>query len=387
MVGRGRPKKNISNTGTGGAIKNTQNNISDDGHSDEIQSTLKMLLTEVRDIRQSQRDIRHSQEFMSDTQDDMLSEVRQISKEHQAMKGELRSVSVRQNKMSSELDNLKARINKLEQAQLVNGIVVRGIAENGDAVATIVQLAEALEIDFNGDAEIIKAQWMQTKSNGESIAFIKAELTNETMKNEIIKQAKRMRVSTTMLGLEGDERPVFVDEITTQQTRSLYAEARKLRDYGVKYVWVSKGDVLIREKDGAKVQRIDSLHTIEQIKKTRACTSDNSNVTTSNPRHESQVQVHVSAQPVNRLGRKRHQSIDSFESDESMGAQPAKRANSNRENNNPNIRRAKPKADDRLQRVARTNCYVLSPARTLARGGHGNRPSQQRERDTMSNAH
>lgn len=88
-------------------------------------------------------------------------------------------------------------------------------------------------------------------------------MNNEEAKREMITSSKTKKLTSGVMGQQREERPIFIDEITTQHTRNLLMEARKLREYGVKYVWSSKGDVLIRERDGAGVQRIDSLYQIE----------------------------------------------------------------------------------------------------------------------------
>lgn len=65
----------------------------------------------------------------------------------------------------------------------------------------------------------------------------------------MIKQAKAKKINSGAMGFTGDDRPIFIDEIVTQHTHNLLMEARKLREYGVKYVWSSKGDVLVRERE------------------------------------------------------------------------------------------------------------------------------------------
>lgn len=291
MTGRGRPRKPQQNASV--------NDANAPGAAlGALQSMMNEMLTEVREIKASQ-------EYMSDAHDDLLTEVRQISHEHKAMKGELRTVSNRQNNMSKEMDDIKMRLNKLEQEKLAAGVIVRGIDETEDALITLKQLADALEVDIGDNTQCVKAQWVRMKRNDDGAAYIRAEMADPDKRNELIKKAKLRKVSTAMLGYAGDNRPIYVDEITTQHTRSLYAEARKLRECGVKFVWMSNGDVLIREKDGAKVQRIDSVYQIERIKRNIA--SGNSDI--------------------GQGASKRPQQNDSFDSDESDIEQIPKRQN------------------------------------------------------------
>lgn len=278
MTGRGR-KRNDANSGNDNA-----KNKSDSTDQSSVESMLKTVLTEIRDVKSSQ-------EFFSAKHDDFLVEFRKLTHDQNAMKGELSSVSSQQKKMTTELDDIKIRLNRLEQERVATGVIIRGIEESEDALATVMQLANALEVELNGAAENIKAQWLRAKNNEDGAAYIRAEIPDAVKRNELIKAAKRNKVSTAALGCEGDDRPIFVDEISTQHARSLYAEARKLRDYGIRYVWMSNGDVLTREKDGAKVQRIDSLNQIERIKRNVAC--GNKNIyQTANKRRQSNDSFH-----------------------------------------------------------------------------------------------
>lgn len=304
MAGRGRPKKNVSSDNIGAANAGSERS--------HIDSMFKKLLVEIGDIKRSQ-------EFLSDNCDETLTEVKRISKEQSVMKGELRSVSMRQNKMTSELDELKKRLNKLEQEKIVPGVIIRGIQETENALNTLIQLAASLDVELEADSTRINAQWVRGRRAEESVAHIRAEIGDARKRNELIKKAKQMRASTALLG-ETEDRPIYVDEITTQHSRSLYSEACKLREYGIKYVWMSNGDVLVREKDGAKVQRVDSTNCIERIKRNIANGKSNNNERESN----NNVQ---SAANVNRKAKKRTQSEYASDSDDASAVRPPKRTN------------------------------------------------------------
>lgn len=251
MAGRGRPRKNTNDGNNANARPEP---------STGVESTLRELLNEVKGIKRSQ-------EFIADRHDDLLNEMKSITRDQKTMKGQLNNVSAKQSKAAEEIEAIKARLNKLEQDKIAQGIVVKGLEESGEAISMLMQLAHALEIDINQENDIIKVQWIQSRNGERKMSILRAELVNELLKKDIIKAAKMKRLSTAQLGLAGRDTPVFIDEITTQHTRNLFLEARKLREYGVKYVWTSKGDVLIRVKDGSSVQRIESIQQIDQIKR------------------------------------------------------------------------------------------------------------------------
>lgn len=253
----GRQKKGSSastSSAPGGQKKNSNSALGD------IESTLKSILGEMRDLKQSQA-------YMSDTNDELIGELKKIASDHKDMKRELSIVSGAQKKMSSDLDELKARVNKLEHEKLAIGVIIRGIDENEEAMEVVRKVANALEVQLDETSDDITASWVRAKNNDSRASFIRATMSNEIRVKQMIKRAKEAKINTGAIGYIGDERPIYVDEILTQHTRSILFEARKLRDYGVKYVWASKGDVLIRKDDGANVQRVDTMQQIDRIKR------------------------------------------------------------------------------------------------------------------------
>lgn len=153
MPTRGRPRK-----------ADAPSRASSDANSD-IASTLKQVLSEMRDLKQSQ-------EYMSDSNDDFLAELKKVTVEQKNMKNELHSVASRQTKVFSELDDIKRRLNKLEGEKIASGVVVRGMDETDDATASLVQLANALEVHVDAETDIIKAQWIQVRRNDQSTALM-----------------------------------------------------------------------------------------------------------------------------------------------------------------------------------------------------------------------
>lgn len=314
------------------------------------------------------RDLKQSQEYMSDSNDDFLAELKKVTVEQKNMKNELHSVASRQTKVFSELDDIKRRLNKLEGEKIASGVVVRGMDETDDATASLVQLANALEVHVDAETDIIKAQWIQVRRNDQSTALMQAELANETKKKELIKAAKTKRITTAML-TDGDSNgnPIYVDEMTTPQTRALFAEARKLRDVGVKYVWVSNGDVLVRENDGAKVQRVDSMHHIERIKRNIACGGNNRDrsprkrrlSSESEPERPAKRTANANTQNVNINSNAVMQNARS--KNNTRNANDIRSANTHTANAR-GTRANNHQQSNRVDSIRQSNCYVLSPA-------------------------
>lgn len=86
-----------------------------------------------------------------------------------------------------------------------------------------------------------------------------------------------------MLGYDGDEMPVYVDEQITKESFMLFKNAKKLKKVGYAYVWISNGDIMVRRNPKSPFikitsqEQIDSLETAELLRKKDGNTNNKKN--------------------------------------------------------------------------------------------------------------
>lgn len=68
-----------------------------------------------------------------------------------------------------------------------------------------------------------------------------------------------------MYGYAGEAHPMFVYEQLTGGTFKLFKEAKKLKRFGVKYLWIANGEILVRERERAKVHNIKSQLQLTEL--------------------------------------------------------------------------------------------------------------------------
>lgn len=202
-------------------------------------------------------DLSKSQQYLSNNHDDMMTEIKQINADFQRTKGELKTVQNQYKKMAADIEDLKAKVNNGECDKLKGQVMIRGTPEGEDPRKVISKIAKIVQVDVKND--IAAAVWVKKA--------IQATFSNEDKKRAFIKAAKSKRISTTMYGSNGDEKPIYIDEALTKHTYNLLSEAKKLKKYGVKFIWTSNGDVLMREKENDKVVKIRSEQHIDEIRK------------------------------------------------------------------------------------------------------------------------
>lgn len=142
--------------------------------------------------------------------------------------------------------------------------------------------------------------------------MIIAEFNNTLKKNEFVKAAKKKRITSTMLGQEGEIKPIYVDEQLTRESYQLFSAAKGLKKIGMKHVWISQGDVLVREKDDSMVVKIQSQNQISEIEKklvlnTKGKSSNTNNNGTKKPDKKA-----------DRAMKKKPKAIDNSNSDDSF---------------------------------------------------------------------
>lgn len=202
-------------------------------------------------------DLSKSQQYLSNNHDDMLIEMKKINTDFQRTKGELKPVQNQYKNMAADIEDLKAKVNNGECDKLKGLVMIRGVPDDEDPLKVVSKIAKIVQIDVKKD--ISATSWVKKA--------VQVTFSNEEKKRAFIKAAKSKRISTTMYGCKGDEKPIYIDEPLTKHTYNLLNEAKKLKKYGVKFIWTSNGDVLMREKENDKVVKVRSEQHIDEIRR------------------------------------------------------------------------------------------------------------------------
>lgn len=207
-------------------------------------------------------------QFMSDNYDKVM----QVNNE---LKRELSTLTHKYTKLSHDIEHLKSNINTQVQTNIRSNVVVRGIDGEENATAAILKIAQISEInltpdDFSGAKQILK--------DGKAPSII-ATFKTLDKKKQLVSAAKKKRISTTMYGYNGEQKPIFVDEQLTKESFGLFKEAKKLKSIGVQFVWIANGNILIRERTGMPATRITSMAQLNSIEQNIIFARDRQNIT------------------------------------------------------------------------------------------------------------
>lgn len=216
-----------------------------------------------------------SQQFLSDKYDDLMKSIEHQVEEGNKTKKELQSVKIQGNRVKQDVEMLKTRLNSLEQNNLAKNAVIRGLKKDENPNHAIKKLAEIASFDIDeGQIHSIQNHTKDDKST------LVVQFHNSNVRRDFVKAAKKKRITTTMYGYEGDNKPIFIDEQMTKETYGIYVRAKQLKKYGYKYTWVANGAVLVRETDNSDIIRITSIKQANDIE--QKCLTHNNNKKTHN---------------------------------------------------------------------------------------------------------
>lgn len=112
---------------------------------------------------------------------------------------------------------------------------------------------------------------------------------DENKKREFIKAAKKAKVSAQSYGYTDKSGPIYVDEQLTKQTFLLFKRAKELKRQGFKFVWISNGEILVRESETSPVIRITAESQIIEIENEILLSKKNTKGDKRNPKQEKKI--------------------------------------------------------------------------------------------------
>lgn len=68
-----------------------------------------------------------------------------------------------------------------------------------------------------------------------------------------------------MYGYGGESLPIYVDDQLTKETFLLFKETKQLKKIGIAFVWLSNGNILVRETSDSQITRIESFTQLKEF--------------------------------------------------------------------------------------------------------------------------
>lgn len=228
---------------------------------------LQELFFKYHKITQDElRDIKLSQEFMSNKFDEILSSINTLQEENKQLKNEntqlkhdLLYIDNKLRSVEQEQENL--RLYSRRDCLEFHGIPVTN-EENTDEI--IQRVAELLKVDLL-ESDISTSHRLPT-TKGQPIII--AKFTRRTTRDNLYSARSNLRkFSSTSLGYTHNNK-LFINESLTALSKQLFWQVRQFKkEHNFKYCWTKYGKVYLRKDDAhAEVISFTSSSDFEKFK-------------------------------------------------------------------------------------------------------------------------
>lgn len=182
-----------------------------------------------------------------------------ITKQSDIIKGQEQIILALQNdniQLKKNIDLLTDKLDALEQYGRKNTLEIRGVpvADNENVADLVIATCKAVGVTVGTEA--IDVCHRLKKSAAQSTPAIVAKFVRRDVVHQVLAGKKQVRrLSSRVLGVQGDDLPIYINVSLTLVRKRILAQAKKLqKEMDFKYVWVDwAGNVKIRKVDRGKV--------------------------------------------------------------------------------------------------------------------------------------
>ncbi|KAJ8734530.1 hypothetical protein PYW08_013780 [Mythimna loreyi] len=237
--------------------------------SQEQSSSLAKLFSEVAElktqnlaIQKANNEIEKSINFINNQYDDLMKHIDLLQKEKQTYR--------------DCIQNLEMRVEDLQKLSRSSCIEIRNIplkekerAKDLSAIVARVSAAVNLPLKENDIRDVYRLPGKPGTVRPVVAEFATMETKNallSSVRSYNIKQPKESRLSTTNIGVLGDQRPLYVSEYLPASSRKLFFAAREFaKRNNYRFCWTANGNILLRKEEGVKPIRVKSEQTLRDL--------------------------------------------------------------------------------------------------------------------------
>lgn len=230
----------------------------------ELKSFVQSLDSKHKELKNEIASIQKSTQFHSERQDDIIKKVESLSTEIQPIKNIREEVE----DLKKQNHQLKAEINANDQRDRLLNLEIVGVTELKDENVLDLVIKVARKVGANIlPSDIIQANRVssRTKQQGRPRVII-AKMHSRLVKDNIISCSRKCRVTTKDLGLNGEPKPIYVNEHLTVFNKLLLKKCKEIaRIKQYQFVWSKHGRIFLRKNDAAPLLQISSEEDMKKI--------------------------------------------------------------------------------------------------------------------------
>ncbi|KAI5633151.1 hypothetical protein NE865_14164 [Phthorimaea operculella] len=226
-----------------------------------IAKEISKLTSEIQELRKSINFVSENHRELDNTVTSLKSDIDQLKNENTSLKTTVRDLS--------------DRLNSQEQHLRENNLEFSGIPENRseNLLVTLQQCARVTGHQLN-EGDIVNCTRVAKKNKESKLPrSVVVKFRSVRCRDEFFSAVHRYnkanpkdKLNTSLLGIGGDKKPVYVSEHLSPANKSLHAAARKkAADLSYKFVWIRSGRIFVRKTPESQfilIKNEDSLNLI-----------------------------------------------------------------------------------------------------------------------------
>lgn len=223
----------------------------------EVQSTKHTsILSKLEKQEKTNDDIARAIEMFSEKYDELLKKVDSSNKTIEALQKRTRELEARLACKDEELEELRGTVSALEQYSRNKNVEIHGVAQNDreDILDVVRSVATKLDLEPPSKDDIEAAHRLNAPVG--KIAPIIIKFREREMRDRWISKRK---------DLKGER--IFINENLSRQMKKLrWCTKQAAKEKGYQFVWVQNGRILVRQKAGTPIIRVESERDLAKLK-------------------------------------------------------------------------------------------------------------------------
>lgn len=236
----------------------------------ELPSMFKDILrAELSTVRNDLQDLRKSVDFVNEMYDALKCSVECLTKDNTQLKAENKT-------LKTTVCEFSERLNNLEQHLRESNLEFHGVPEHsGENLHSLVeQCSRVISCKIKEDDLIACTRVAKLNKESKLPRTIVVKFKNVRYRDEFYSAVTRYnkqhaddKLNTSVLGIGGVKKPVYISEHLSPVNKLLHASARKkANENGYKFVWIRNGRIYVRKEPNSSLIHIKNSDSLQFIK-------------------------------------------------------------------------------------------------------------------------
>lgn len=257
-----------SNMPVTNAVSQSQSHTNQPNLGDLMKQQAEMFA----ELKQSINDLTRNVEYHNKQYEDLRNDVNLIRSDvNNIKKNEISMLQTVDNKILNELHHVKLELNNIKQEKLQCNVICFGVPKSGEenTILVVTKLLESYNIPTNA---ITGCRRIPTKNKTEPMPPIILTFTSVSERTVFLNTCRKIEMKAASVDIPGStaDNPkrskVIFKELLTPENKKLLDATKAALQTKVKYVWFSKGKILVRKTETDRsVTWIKSAHDVQEV--------------------------------------------------------------------------------------------------------------------------